>query len=281
MSLRLSVYGQGLHDHSLLSVLAESCLADQVEQRTPDTADFLGDLVEVSPLFAAVCEAAELDYALLPANCRFADFGLLVSDMDSTLIEVECIDELADMLGIKAQVAAITERSMRGELDFAASLKERVALLKGLPASALDEVYEQRIRLTRGAETLLAACQQHQVKFLLISGGFTFFTERLKQRLGLDYAVANTLEIVDGHLTGRILGPIIDAQAKADYLHRTADELGLSSAQTLAIGDGANDLKMIAAAALGIAFHAKPVVAEQADMAIRFGGLEALPKLLG
>lgn len=229
---------------------------------------------------AAYCQQHALDFAFLPAGRRLSDYGLLVTDMDSTLITIECIDELADMCGLKPQVAAITARSMRGEIDFSTSLRERVALLAGLDESALERVYQERLQLMRGAKTLLAACQAQGVKTLLISGGFTYFTDRLKAELGLDYAIANQLEIIDGKLTGRIQGAIIDAQAKADWLIKLRGELDLSEDATIAIGDGANDLKMIAVAGLGIATHAKPKVQAEAPYALNYVGLEGIVRML-
>jgi phosphoserine phosphatase len=201
-------------------------------------------------------------------------------DMDSTLITIECIDEIADMQGLKPQVSAITEFAMRGEIDFAESLRRRVALLEGLEEGALQRVYDERLRLNPGAETMLAALKPHGIKTLLVSGGFVFFTERLKLRLGLDYAHANTLEIVNGKLTGRVLGDILDAQAKAEWLVRIRDELELKAEHVIAMGDGANDLKMMAQAGISIAYHAKPVVRSQASYAFNFVGLDGLVNLL-
>ncbi|WP_374347621.1 phosphoserine phosphatase SerB [Chitinimonas sp.] len=224
----------------------------------------------------AFCAEAGYECACLPDPLPLSQIGLLVMDMDSTLITIECIDEIADMLGIKPQVAAITERSMRGEIDFRQSLTERVALLAGLDESALKRVYTERLQLMPGAQTLLTALQKQGVKTLLISGGFTFFTDRLKARLGLTEAIANTLEVVDGKLTGRLLGELIDAQSKADELVRLREELGLRNDQVIAIGDGANDLKMLAAAGFGIACHAKPLVRTQARYCLDSVGLDGV-----
>ena len=227
----------------------------------------------------AFCEAYPVDCAFVEDGRRWEDFRLLVSDMDSTLIAIECIDEIADMQGIKPQVAAITARSMAGELDFTASLRERVALLEGLPLSALEQVYRERLKLMPGARELVRACRDAGIRTLLISGGFTFFTDRLRDELGLDHAVANELEVVNGHLTGRLLGDVIDAQAKADWLVRLRDEMGQAPAQTNAMGDGANDLKMLAVAGLGVGMHPKPVVRQHADVSLRYVGLDGLPRL--
>ncbi len=227
----------------------------------------------------SICERERIDYALVPESARLSDFGLLVMDMDSTLISIECIDEIADMQGIKPEVAAITESAMRGEIDFAESLRRRVALLEGLEESALSSVYEERLRLNPGAEILLARLKEKGIRTMLVSGGFTFFTERLKARLGLDYTASNTLEIASGKLTGRVLGTIVDAQGKADWLNRARTELGLDREQVIAMGDGANDLKMMAEAGTSIAYHAKPVVREKARYSISHCGLDALVNL--
>jgi phosphoserine phosphatase len=229
---------------------------------------------------ADYCFAHQIDYGFVPADKTLADFGLVVMDMDSTLISIECIDEIADMQGLKPEVAAITESAMRGEIDFAESLRRRVALLEGLDESALQRVYDERLKLNPGAEIMLASLKKHGIRTLLVSGGFLFFTERLKPRLGLDYTHANTLEIVGGKLTGRVLGKILDAQGKAEWLIKIRDELGLGPEQVIAMGDGANDLKMMAEAGISIAYHAKPVVRAQASYAFNFVGLDGLTRLL-
>ncbi len=235
---------------------------------------------QAHPEIAPYCLANRLDYGFVPQGKHLSDFGLVVMDMDSTLISIECIDEIADMQGLKPQVSEITESAMRGEIDFAESLRRRVALLEGLDEGALQRVYDERLQLNPGAEHMLAELKQHGIRTLLVSGGFLFFTERLKPRLGLDYTHANTLEIVDGKLTGKVLGKILDAQGKADWLVKMRDELKLKPEQVIAMGDGANDLKMMAQAGISIAYHAKPVVREQASYALNFVGLDGLVNLL-
>lgn len=223
---------------------------------------------------------AGVDATFIAAGRRLSDFKLLAMDMDSTLITIECIDEIADMQGLKAQVAAITEAAMRGELDFGASLTQRVALLAGLEAAALERVYEERLRLSPGAEALLAGVRGAGLQTLLVSGGFTFFTERLQQRLGLDYSHANVLEVRDGKLTGKVVGGIVDALEKKHTVARTCAALGIAPQQAIVMGDGANDLQMMGIAGLSVAFRAKPVVRAQADVALNFSGLDALLTIL-
>lgn len=201
---------------------------------------------------------------------------LLVTDMDSTLINIECIDEIAGFVGRKAEVAAITESAMRGEIDFATSLTRRVALLEGLDESALLRVYEERLRLNPGAEALIAGLRRRGIRTGLVSGGFTFFTERLTARLGIDYARANRLEVEKGRLTGRIVGEIVDAEEKARFLERLCAELGTGPEGAIAMGDGANDLRMIRAAGLGVAYRAKPKVQAEAGAVINHGGLDSV-----
>ena len=201
---------------------------------------------------------------------------LLVADMDSTIITCECIDELADAVGLKPQVAAITERAMRGEIEFASALSERVALLKGLAVSELERVYDSRVRLTPGAKTLVATMRKHEARCVLVSGGFTFFTSRVASLAGFDESHGNTLEIADGKLTGRVTPPILGRDAKLAALTHAAKGANIPLEATLAVGDGANDLAMIKEAGLGVAFHAKPAVALAADAAITHGDLTAL-----
>lgn len=223
--------------------------------------------------------AAKLDYAFIERNRSLSDFKLVAMDMDSTLITIECIDEIADMQGLKPQVAEITEAAMRGEIEFKESLTRRVALLKGLDASALQRVYDERLALSPGAEKMLAAIQTAGMKTLLVSGGFTFFTDRMKQRLQLDYTHSNELEIVDGKLSGRVMGGIVDGAEKKATVERICKELGISPKEAIVMGDGANDLQMMGIAGLSVAFRAKPVVRAQADIALNFVGLDGVLNL--
>jgi len=228
---------------------------------------------------AAAFEAG-VDATFIAAARSLADVRLVAMDMDSTLITIECIDEIADMQGLKPQVSEITEAAMRGELDFSESLKRRVALLEGLDASALQRVYDERLRISPGGEAMLQAVQAAGIKTLLVSGGFTFFTERLGARLGLDYTHANVLEVIDGKLTGRVAGGIVDAEEKKRTVERVCAELGISPSQAVVMGDGANDLQMMGIAGLSVAFRAKPVVRAQADVALNFCGLDGLLTIL-
>jgi len=225
-------------------------------------------------------EQVNFDINLLPSSFKGGEVGLLVTDMDSTLISIECIDEIADMLGIKPQVSAITEAAMRGELDFAASLTQRVALLKGLPVEKLQAVYDERLQLNPGAKKLIDYLKKSSIKLALVSGGFTFFTDKLKESLGLDYTLANTLEVENGCLTGRVTGDIVGAKAKAELLKSLASQLNLSLRQVIAMGDGANDLLMMDEAGLSVAYHAKPTVQQQTDIQLNHSGLDAVIDVL-
>ena len=212
---------------------------------------------------------------------RLRDFKLIAFDMDSTLINIECVDEIADAAGRKAEVAAITEAAMRGEItDYKESLRRRVALLAGVSVEHLEHVYRQRLKLNPGAADLVLACKGAGLKVLLVSGGFTFFTDRLRERLALDFARSNRLEIVDGRLTGRLLdqhwGDICDGAQKRHTLLQACDLIGCTPQQAIAMGDGANDLEMMAAAGLSVAYRAKPKVRELAHVAIDMGGLDRL-----
>jgi phosphoserine phosphatase len=222
--------------------------------------------------------ALSLDTAALAPGAHLTDYRLLAMDMDSTLISIECVDEIADYCGKKAEVAAITEAAMRGEItDYNESLRRRVALLAGLDAKVLEQVYSERLKINPGARELIDTAKSVGLKTLLVSGGFTFFTSRLKTELGLDYARSNELEIIDGKLTGRMVNElIVNAQVKRQTLEATCTLLGCQPAQAIAMGDGANDLEMMRVSGLSVAYHAKPAVAAQADTRIRFGGLDTV-----
>jgi phosphoserine phosphatase len=216
---------------------------------------------------------------------KLSNFKLIAFDMDSTLINIECIDEIADAAGRKAEVAAITEAAMRGEItDFKDSLRRRLALLKGVSAESLEAVYTQRLQINPGAKELIDACQKVGMKVLLVSGGFTYFADKVKQRLNIDFAKSNLLEIQNGKLTGKLItqswGEICDGEEKRRTVLSTCEELGINPAQAIAMGDGANDLPMMKlcsdAGGLSVAYHAKPKVREQAMVAINAGGLDTL-----
>ena len=225
---------------------------------------------------ATLCLKSGLDYSFMQEDKKLSDFKLLVMDMDSTLITIECIDEIADIHGLKNEVAAITEAAMRGELDFRESLTQRVALLKGLEASALQQVFDERLLLSLGANELLAGAQAAGLRTVLVSGGFTFFTDRLRQQLTFDLARANELEIKDDKLTGRVIGPIIDASEKRHTVEIQAQALGVPTSAAIVMGDGANDLEMMSVAGLSVAFRAKPIVRAQSDVALNFVGLDGV-----
>ncbi|MBN8814668.1 MAG: phosphoserine phosphatase SerB [Sphingomonas sp.] len=237
-------------------------------------------------------EACDVEFARDPAAARMALEGqgydvivqpaehrrkkLIVADMDSTMITVECIDELADYAGIKAEVALVTEAAMRGEMDFGQALDARVALLRGMDESVIDRCLAERVRVMPGARELVRTMRGHGATAILVSGGFTRFAEPVAREIGFDRAIANVLEVVDGKLSGAVRKPIVDASTKLATLAEAILDLGLSPEETLAVGDGANDLAMITQAGLGVAYHAKPVVAEAADARIDHGDLSAL-----
>lgn len=227
----------------------------------------------------AHCAQARLDWGFVEEGRGLADFRLLAMDMDSTLIAIECIDEIADFAGRKPEVAAITASAMRGEIDWPESLRQRVAALQGLDESALERVYADRLRFNPGAERLVAAARKAGLKTLLVSGGFTYFTDRVRDRLGLDHAYSNFLDARDGKLAGTVSGPLVDAAGKAAHVARLKTQLGIDARQVIAVGDGANDLPMLAQAGTSIAYHAKPVVKEQATYALDFSGLDGVLNL--
>lgn len=244
--------------------------------RCENVADAVVNSAALRARISADCLAAGLDCTFLAPNKKLTDFALVAMDMDSTLITIECIDEIADMQGLKPQVAEITEAAMRGEIEFRESLTRRVSLLKGLNANALQRVYDERLQLSPGAEKMLAAVKAAGLKTLLVSGGFTFFTDRLKARLNVDFTHANTLEIDEGKLTGRLVGTVVDAVEKKLTVDRVCEELGVDASRAIVMGDGANDLLMMAGAGLSVAFRAKPVVRAQADVALNFVGLDGI-----
>ena len=216
---------------------------------------------------------------------RLSDYKLIAFDMDSTLINIECVDEIADAVGRKAEVAAITEAAMLGHIsDYKESLRQRVALLQGVTLAQMDQIYQERLRLNPGAAELVAACKQAGLKVLLVSGGFTHFTDRIRDRLGIDFTRANQLEVADGALTGRMVdqswGDICDGTEKRTMLLHTCAQLGIDPSQAIAMGDGANDLPMMGVAGLSVAYHAKPAVREQAKVSIESGGLDRLLELM-
>jgi len=277
--MRLVVQGLLVQPRQLQH-LAQLCSNQAQDFRQIAThAYYLLGIAKINTEIEAYCASQQLDCAFVADHHTLDNFGLVLMDMDSTLITIECIDEIADMHGLKPQVAAVTQAAMRGEIEFAESLRLRVALLKGLDESALQRVYDERLRLSPGTEQWIAACKQHAVRTMVVSGGFDFFAERVKTLAGLDYAQANRLEIVDGELTGKVLGDIVDAQAKADWLHKQRLALGLEAAQVIAIGDGANDLTMMADAGVSIAYHAKPIVQEHATYALNYVGLDGAANL--
>jgi len=238
---------------------------------------------------ATTCDSTEFAPGLhvrgIQPPLHLRDFGLIAFDMDSTLINIECIDEIAAAAGRKTEVAAITEAAMRGEItDYKQSLRQRVGLLAGVPVSHLEMVYRDVLQLNPGVQVLVARCQAAGLKTLLVSGGFTWFSDRVRDQLGLDFTRANQLDIVDGKLTGRMVdqdwGDICDGEEKKRMVLATCARLGLPPNRAIAVGDGANDLPMMSVAGLSVAYHAKPRVREQAQVAIQSGGLDRLLEVL-
>lgn len=274
--MNLVVQGPGLNDGDLeaLALLAKPA---QIQPVAPGAYRLTRAMRNEG--IAPLCEARRIDHAWMPEGRRFADLRLLAMDMDSTLITIECIDELGDFAGKKAEIASITAQAMRGEIEYRESLRRRVAALKDLDESALARIDQERLRLTPGAEALIAACKEHRVQVLLVSGGFTFFTERLKARLGIDHTISNVLEVKNGRLTGALIGEIVDADAKADKFREVLSQLKATREQSVAIGDGANDLKMMKEAGISVAFRAKPVVRARATCALNWSGLDGVLNL--
>lgn len=275
--MNLVVQGQAV-EPAWIDRIAALTHAQTINQSKPG----VWRLVNASPAdqLDEVCAAARLDHAWVASDRSLDDYRLFVTDMDSTLINIECIDEVADMQGFKHEVSEITEAAMRGDLDFSESLLQRVSLLKGLPEAALEQVFSERLQLNPGAERLMRELKARGIYTVLVSGGFTFFTERLKNQLGFDEAHANVLEIENGRLTGRVSGPIVDAAAKLGHLERVSQMLACTPDQVIAAGDGANDLPMIKAAGFGVAWRAKPVLRSAASCCIDHVGLDGIVDFL-
>lgn len=257
-----------------LKELAKLSGASGIEQVVPNVFRLANaSLVDAVP---PLCSEHQLDYAFVPDDRRLAGFKLLVTDMDSTLITIETIDELASLVGKRDQVAEITTQAMRGDIPYDESLRRRVAVLKGLEENALELVYNERVKLSPGADKLIAGAKKSGIRILLVSGGFTHVTEKLKAKLKLDYTRANTLKVAGGKLTGEIEGTIVNADIKRDALAAVRDELKISKDEIIAIGDGANDLKFMAEAGVSVAYHAKAVVNRQATHALNHVGLDGV-----
>lgn len=271
----IAIPGNLLDLPPFVTVLGEHERADWLEEGRAIDLYYSFPIDEMlRPVLHQLCSNLGVDYIVQPSEGR--EKKLLISDMDSTMIAQECIDELADCVGLKAHVSEITERAMRGELDFPSALRERVRLLKGLEEAALEKTFKERITLMPGAKELLRTMTARGAHCVLVSGGFTYFTSRVAQALGFHADEANILEIEDGKLTGTVREPILDKDSKRAALHRIAHEKSIPLFATLAIGDGANDLPMIKDAGLGIAYHAKPIVVEQAKASIHFNDLTAV-----
>ena len=273
---QIIVQKQPVLDTETINAISAQLQQAPVEHPAPGLARWRAE-PQSPAVFDDWAERFGVDAANVPNGLRLADFRLLAIDMDSTLVTMETLDEIADMAGLKAEVAAITEAAMRGEIkDFSESLTRRMALLKGVGEDLIERVYQERLHLSPGAEILLAAAKAAGLKTMLISGGFTHFTERLKARLGFDYAFANQFDIANQRLTGRVLGPIVDGAFKARAVQQCCQDIGCPPSQAIAIGDGANDLGMMAVAGLSVGYHAKPVVREKAIWSVRKGGLDVV-----
>ena len=273
---QIIVQKQPVLDTETINAISAQLQQAPVEHPAPGLARWRAE-PQSPAVFDNWAERFGVDAANVPNGLRLADFRLLAIDMDSTLVTMETLDEIADMAGLKAEVAAITEAAMRGEIkDFSESLTRRMALLKGVGEDLIERVYQERLHLSPGAEILLAAAKAAGLKTMLVSGGFTHFTERLKERLGFDYAFANQFDIANQRLTGRVLGPIVDGAFKARAVQQCCQDIGCPPSQAIAIGDGANDLGMMAVAGLSVGYHAKPVVREKATWSVRKGGLDVV-----
>ncbi|WMJ07472.1 phosphoserine phosphatase SerB [Nitrosomonas sp. sh817] len=269
---------QGLEiNNSDLRDLAKLSQADGIERITGQA--FRLTRANVSEGIMEHCAQAELDFAFVNPDIKLSDFKLIAMDMDSTLLAIESIDEIADMLNIKAQVAEITQQTMQGKMNFEESLMRRTALLQGLHQDALQRVYDERVKLNPGAEIMLQKAKRAGLKTMVISGGFTFFTERIKAKLGLDFAAANVLDIHDNKLTGQVRGEIIGRQGKAQVLRQVCEALNLKHEQVITVGDGANDMDMMSESGVSIAYHAKPIVQNHATYSINYVGLDGITNL--
>ena len=258
---------------------SQSILLDAIPGELVHSGDFYAIRHE-SPVtkekVIALRQQFSFDINNVPESFQSDQLALLITDMDSTLISIECVDEIADFVGVKEHVARITESAMRGEIDFNTSLEQRVKLLKGLDFSALESVYQERLKLNAGAEKLMASLKAMGIKTALVSGGFRYFTDRLKERLNLDFTLSNVLEEKDGQLTGNVVGHIVNGEVKANFLTELVEQLGIDFSQTIAVGDGANDLLMMGRSGLGVAYRAKPKVQQQADVVLNHSGLDAI-----
>ena len=273
---QIIVQKQPVLDTETINAISAELQQAPVEHPAPGLARWRAE-PQSPAVFDDWAERFGVDVANVPNGLRLADFRLLAIDMDSTLVTMETLDEIADMAGLKTEVAAITEAAMRGEIkDFSESLTRRMALLKGVGEDLIERVYQERLHLSPGAEILLAAAKAAGLKTMLVSGGFTHFTERLKGRLGFDYAFANQFDIANQRLTGRVLGPIVDGAFKARAVQQCCQDIGCPPSQAIAIGDGANDLGMMSVAGLSVGYHAKPVVREKATWSVRKGGLDVV-----